>query len=303
MTPLASSVIPLSIPGLNTRETAIVLWFGAFLLLALAKSDIRRSIGDLLKLIVTSAWIAGTLLGTVAYVTASILFLIYAGYWDTGMTKASILWFVGFALVTLVNTQDVDRAYFYRLLLHNLALAAVVEFIANLHTFPLPIELALVPMAFLLTVTQLVADSNPEFAPARKLIAWCVGLLGGASLVFSLMYLGEHFDEVATAGKVKEFLLPLVLTACFIPFLIGVRYLSVWQMMLTKIRLGLHDNDELYRFARRLIVRACGVNLLKTQLFASKVRGRLWGATSESEVTRVVEDFQKTWSREHRRAA
>jgi hypothetical protein len=178
-----------------------------------------------------------------------------------------------------------------------------VEFIASLHTFPLPIELILIPMAFLLTGSQIVGESNSEFAPARKLVAWCVGLLGGASLVFSLIYLAGHFDGVATAGKVKEFLLPLVLTACFIPFLVGVSYLSVWQAMLTMSRFGLHDNDDLYRFARGSIIRACGVNLLKAQLFASRFRGRLWGATSEAEVMRVVEDFKETWSHRQRPAA
>jgi hypothetical protein len=297
MTPLAFSVIPPPIPGLNTRETAIVVWVGGFLLFALTQGGVRRSIGGLLKLILTSGWIAGALLVAAAYAAASIFLLIHIGYWEIGMTKVAVLWFLGFALVALVNTKDVDRSYFYRLLLRNLALAGVVEFIVNLHTFPLPIELVLVPMIFLLTGSQVVAESNPEFAPARKPILWCLGLLGGASLVVSLVYLGRHFGAVTTAAKAKEFLLPLVLTVCFIPFLVGVRYLSVWQSMLTMIRFGLHDNDDLYRFARGAIVRACGVDLSKAQFFASKFRGRLWGATSEAEVTRVVEDFQETWSR------
>jgi hypothetical protein len=303
MTPLAFTIIPPPLPGLNTRETAVVVWLGAVLLFALTKGDVRRSIGGLLKLILTSPWIAGALLMAAAWATASILLLVYVGYWEPPMTRVAVVWFVGFALVALFNTKDVDESYFYRLLLHNLGLAVVVEFIVALHTFPLPVELILVPLAFLLVGSQVIAESDAEFAPARKLIAWCLGLLGATSLAFSLAYVAGHLDEVATAEKIKDFLLPLVLTACFVPFLVGVRYLSVWQSMLTMIRVGLHDNDVLYRFARRSIVGACGVNLLKAQLFASRFRGRLWGATSEAEVTRVVEDFRQTWSRQQRRAA
>jgi hypothetical protein len=279
------------------------VWVSGFLLFAFTKSDVRRSIGGLLKLILTSAWIAGALLVSAAWATTSILLLVYLGYWEPPMTKVAVVWFVGFALVALFNTKDVDESYLYRLLLHNLGLAVVVEFIVALHTFPLPIEMILVPLVFLLVGSQVVAKSDPEFAPARKPIAWCLGLLGAASLAFSLVYVAGHFDEVATAEKIKEFLLPLTLTACLVPFLVGVRYLSVWQSMLTMVRFGLHDNDDLYRFARRSIIRACGINLLKAQLFASKFRGRLWGATSEAEVTRVVEDFRQTWSRGQRRAA
>jgi hypothetical protein len=114
----AFSEIPPPIPGLNTRETAIVVWGGGFLLLALSRSDVRHSIGALLKLILTSVWIAGALLGGVAYAAASIFLLIYLGYWEAGMTKVAVLWFVGFALVALVNTKDVDLSYFHRLLVH-----------------------------------------------------------------------------------------------------------------------------------------------------------------------------------------
>jgi hypothetical protein len=73
--------------------------------------------------------------------------------------------------------------------------------------------------------------------------------------------------------------------------------------MLTMVRFGLHENDDLYRFTRRSSVRACGANLMKAQLFASRFRGRLWGATSEAEVTRVMDDFRRAWSRGERNAA
>lgn len=303
MTLFALALIPPPLPGLNTRETAVVVWVVGFLLFALTKGDVRRSIGGLLKFTLTSAWVGGALLVAAVWATASILLLDYLGYWEPAMTKVAVVWFVGFALVVLLNTKDADKSYPYRLLLHNLGLAVVVEFIVGLHTFPLPIELILVPLVFVLVGMQVIAEGNPEFAPTRKVIAWSLGLLGSASLVFSLVYVSEHFDEVATGAKVKEFLLPLVLTACFVPFFVSVRYLSVWQSMLSMVRFGLHENDDLYRFARRSIVRACGANLMKAQLFASRFRGRLWGATSEAEVIRVVDDFRRAWSRGERNAA
>jgi hypothetical protein len=301
MTPLAFTLVPPPLPGLNTRETALVVWVVGFLLFALTKRDVHHRIWGLLKFTFTSAWLVGALLMAAAWATASIFLLVSLGYWEGSMTKVALLWFVGFALVALFDTKEVDRSYPYRLLLRNLGLAVVVEFVVALHTFPLPIELILVPLAFLLVGMQVIAEGNPEFAPTRKLIAWCLGFIGSASLVFSLVYVAEHFDELATAKEIKEFLLPLVLTACFVPFLIGVRYISAWQSMLAMVRFGLHENDDLYRFARRSIVRACGVNLLKAQFFASSFRGRLWGATSEAEVEGVVKDFQQTWS--SRRAA
>jgi hypothetical protein len=173
-----------------------------------------------------------------------------------------------------------------------------VEFATNLHTFTLPVELLLVPMASLLVATQVLADSSAEFAQTRNPIAWCLGILGAVSLSYSISYLVGHFDDVATGETIKEFLLPLVLTVCFLPFLAAVRYLMVWQTMLHMIQFGLGGDHRLYRFTRRLIFRVCGVR--KAQLFESEFRGRLFGATAVAEVSRVVDDFREAWRRGRR---
>jgi hypothetical protein len=74
----------------------------------------------------------------------------------------------------------------------------------------------------------------------------------------------------------------------------------VWQTMLHMIRFGLHDNERLYRFTRRSIIRACGPHLGKAQLFESEFRGRLWGASSEREVSGMMDEFRKEWRRGRR---
>jgi hypothetical protein len=283
-----------SIPGLNKRETALLVWLAVFILFGLANADLRTSIGGVLKTLFSSAWLLGTMISAAAYAAAAVVLIRHFGFWDAEMTKLAVVWFVGFALVAVFNTtRTTDARYYRRLVLHNLTLAVAVEFVVNLHTFPLPIELLLVPLAFLLVMTQAVAEINAEFSPARTVIAWCLGLLGAVSLSFSLAHVAGHFDEVATTEKVKEFLLPLALTACFVPFLVGLRFVVVYQTLLCMIRFGFRENERLYRFARRSIIRACGASLGRAQLFEERFRGRLWGVTDETEVTCVVEEFRR----------
>jgi hypothetical protein len=71
----------------------------------------------------------------------------------------------------------------------------------------------------------------------------------------------KTLGHLLTTAKTEEFLLPVVLTVVFIPFLVVLRYLVVWQTMLHMIRAGVHGDDALYRLARRSIVRACGTSL------------------------------------------
>ena len=184
-----------AIPGLITRETALVVWISGFPVLALTKRDIRRSIAGLIKLVFTSLFVGGPILVAVAYAAGTVLILRHVGYWERDMTKVAVLWFIGFALVALFNTKNVDASYYRHLEL-------------NLHKFPLPLELVLVPMAFLLAGTQAYAEANPQFAAVRTLTAWSLSVLGVLSLAYSIFYLVNNFDEVATAAKIEEFVLP-----------------------------------------------------------------------------------------------
>jgi hypothetical protein len=81
---------------------------------------------------------------------------------------------------------------------------------------------------------------------------------------------------------------------------VPVRYMIVWQSILHMIQFGLRDNDRLYRFTRRSLIRTCGAHLGKAQLFESEFRGRLSGAASEADVSRVMDDFRTEWARGRR---
>jgi hypothetical protein len=281
-----------SIPGLNTRETALVVWACVLLVFLLTKAEVRSSFASTLRVIFGSRFLSSVIVSAGAYAAGTVLLLRHVSYWEGEMTRTAVVWFFGIGIVAVFNTKRTDTRYFRRLVLDNLALAAVVEFVVNLDTFPLPVELVLVPLAFLFVGTQVVAESDPDYAPARKLIAACLTLLGLASLSFSLAYAFSHFDQIATGEKVKDFLLPLTLTACFLPYLYGLRMVVVWQTMLHMIHFNMRENEPLYRFTRRAIANACGASLGRAQLFEERFRGRLWGVGDKAEVSRVVDEFR-----------
>jgi hypothetical protein len=65
--------------------------------------------------------------------------------------------------------------------------------------------------------------------------------------------------------------------------------------MLHMIKAGFDGDVELYRFTRRRVINACGLNLAKAQLFESDFRGRLWGAEDEAAVDAVLARFDAQW--------
>jgi hypothetical protein len=283
--------------GLNTREIAILVWTVLFAAFALGKPDIRRSILSLLKLLATTRILAGLILGAAVYVVGVAAILSRIGYWQMSMTSIAVVWFISFGLVALFNTKNVDAAYFRRLALRNLGLAVLVEFIVNLHTFPLPVELALVPLAIAVVLVQVVAAADPNVQAAQRVLAWLVVIPGLIAIAYSAAYFAAHAGRVANAEKGKEFLLPFLLTVGFLPALVLVRYLIVWQTMLHMIKAGMAEDPRLYRTTRRLVIGACGLNLAKAQLFESDYRGRLWGVRTTDDVRDTVKRFTRDWQR------
>jgi hypothetical protein len=283
------------IPEMNTRETALAAWSVAFLTFALVKRDIRKSLGAMLKTFFGSIYLSGALVLATAYAGGTVLLLRDLGYRNDRMAPIAVFWFVGVGLVALFNDKPAGSRYFQRLVLRNLALVAIVEFVVNLHTFALLVELILVPVVLLLAMIEALTEYMPEFAPMRNPLAWVLTLIGVLSLSFSIAYIAGHFHKVATIGKVEQFFLPVALTTCFVPFLYFIRMFIAYQTTLQMTRFGLNDNAQLYRFARRLILRACGFSLGRAQSFEEKFRGRLWGVDDEAGVTDVIDEFRRVW--------
>jgi hypothetical protein len=289
-----------AIPGLNTRETALAVWLAMLLAVGLLKPDARRGIAGLLRLFATSGLLGGLIAGAASYLGVAVFSLDRLGYWSWSMTSAAVFWFLFFGLVAMFDTRNVDAGYYRRLLTRNLGAAVAIEFIVNIHTFPLPVELVLVPAALIVVLMQVVADSNPELASVRKLLAWLVTVPGVVAISYSVAYLIGHSSEVLTATKLKEFMLPFVLTAFFLPLIVAVRYFVVWQTLLHMTKAGFRDDTPLYKGTRRRIVAACGLSLAKAQLFESEFRGHLWGLSEEREVTKVMVRFDASWKRGRR---
>src|SRR5438128_11451189 len=90
-----------TIPGLSTRQTALAGWLFALVAFLATKRDVRSSVGSLVKLVGTSAFLSCVILSAAAYAAATILFLRRVGYWQHGMGKIAAYWFVGIALVAV----------------------------------------------------------------------------------------------------------------------------------------------------------------------------------------------------------
>jgi hypothetical protein len=98
----------LTIPDLNTRETAIALWTAATLVLALAVPDLRAILAEGFR--IAGQPLARVLLAcTTLIALAATGLLALVGYWHTSMLPPTITWFIGTAIVGTFSMEGVGE--------------------------------------------------------------------------------------------------------------------------------------------------------------------------------------------------
>ena len=286
---------------LNTRETATLVWIVLALAIALTIPSGRGIVVDGAK-IVARPFVTILLAATTLLAAATTICLAWLGYWRTPMIPTTVAWFAGTAIVGTFGTGGVSELR--RLVATTVALTAVVEFVSNAYTLPLPVELVLVPMVVVLVTLASFADLRPEFAITRRPFKVLVLALFVGMLTPTIVYVVQHLGQLASAERAREFLLPLVLTLALIPYLYLVRIVIAWQTALSMLKSLMQDRPLLLNTARRALIRSCHVSLPRIQLFEPEFRWKLAAASSEEDIRSTMRDFNRAaagrpWRKQH----
>jgi Phage integrase family len=117
-----------TVPDLNTRETATLVWVVLALGIAVAIPSLRVIVIDGVK-IATKPFVAIMLAATTLLAAAITICLAWFGYWRTAMIPTTVAWFVGTAIVGTFSMGGVGELR--RLATRTVAFTAVVVFVSR----------------------------------------------------------------------------------------------------------------------------------------------------------------------------
>ena len=166
--------------GLTTREWATVFWAIVLLVAGLAVPSVRHAFALVVRTFL-GFWqlhVAG--LAFLAWVTL----VCYAGYraevWNRGLLKDTVAWVLvyGFASIFSATRAAREEHFFRRAALAALSVGALMQFLLNLHTFHIAVELALQPMVTFLLLMEAVAGRDAKTRPAQRFVNWLLVLIG-----------------------------------------------------------------------------------------------------------------------------
>lgn len=215
---------------LSNRQEAFLVCLGTFVVLFLLFVNDRKEMGQLAAGVVCSfceAKIAIMLLVMLAYILLEVILLIHLGLWQLSMLVKTIIWL----LVPLVSsitaiTRDLEKPHYIKHKLFEIVgYTAILEYIVGFKSFDFVIELVLTSLLFIVCIFYISTVNKKEHSRINAGAFKLVISYYLATFVHSLVFLYNEFDF----QELKNFLLVVTLSLCFLPFLFFLRLFVVYE--------------------------------------------------------------------------
>src|SRR5690606_18115801 len=108
----------------------------------------------------------------------------------------------------------------------------------------LVVELILIPILTIVGVSQVFTQDKPEYKPVEKLFNGFISLFGFVILVYTVYRISQEFGQFANLMTLKSFLLPIVLTILYLPFLYLVALWSLYEVMILRMGIRLKKKNH-----------------------------------------------------------
>jgi hypothetical protein len=227
----------LAIELLNNRELANVTWLLGLAVVCLFSRSIRISLAPIGHAVVKPP-LPEVLVILVMYVSLICLAAHRLDFWTTDLISETVWWFVGTALVLLVNINvAIEETRFYRRVAFEvLGFTLLLDFLMNdLFVFSLPVELLLLPVLTFFAMLTVVAQMDTTKRQVASMTG-CLQVLAGLSIAaIVVVKVISNWSQVTTETQFLEFISPVWLTLAFLPFLYVISVLVAYQTAFRRI--------------------------------------------------------------------
>lgn len=212
------------------------------------------------------------------YVAACVWLLAWLNLWDWPNLKSTLLWWLTVGFTSVFEAQQLKgKPHALRKLVRDaFTLSSVVLFIAELVSFPLWVELLMLPS--LVSLTLLIAfgehqTDKPGAPRVLKLLRGLQMLAGLTILGFSYWLVAASNTEFWSVNTLREFGLPLLLWLMFIPFIFLLAVFMTYEEVFIYLQMR-PKQAHIARYARWRALFAFGWNIDGVKRLARDIRGR-----------------------------
>lgn len=233
----------------SNRELAFFTWLMLFIIWMLSKTSVRAS---LLQLIKTAFAPKLTVIYLImaTYSGGVVLLLNKIGLWDKTQIKNTVIWFVSIAIMTLNDiTKKGEGDYLKKAIKDIFATTAIIQFVVGVYSFNYFLELLLLPLILLVTLTIAYSETNPKYADVKNILSRFLSLIGCLLIFYTVYKVISNFYSFANKGTLNDFLIPAVLSFLFLPLVYLLSSYVAYEDAFTGIN-RIIKRPALVRYAR-----------------------------------------------------
>lgn len=290
---------------MTNREIATLVTLAAFVTLAIV-AVVRGDSGGRILQSGRSAFT--TLLGT----KIPLLFVVYLGgiaaavalasgswLWDPALWNATVMWCLisGIGLFGEAFSAVEEKGVFVGALKRLIGAVVVFQFIANLASFPLWVEIPAVLLASLCTLLAGFGSLSDENACVVKLANLYLGTFGVAAIAWASWRLVADWSEIDTALRLREFLLPLWLTPVALLLIYPLSWFAAYEGVRARMRFAAKGRP--IRAQRLAVLIRCAGRLGALRELQGTASWQIGRAAGFRAAWRAISDIKQQQREEH----
>lgn len=277
----------------NNRELATFLWVLILIAVFLFHKKIRSSMVTLIK-VFFQKYILLVFLLMFLYISLQIFLLYKVMLWDFSLVKDTVYWILG-ASVLLVNVNEAteNRLYFKNLVLNNIKLVIIIEFVANIYTFNFVVELFIFPIISFFVIIAAFTEIKKEYLTVNQMANVIIGVFGFVVVIFFFVNLISDFQNFWVLDNLRAFLLPILLAITFTPFLYLVAIYMAYELLFARLDIFLKKDKDVAKYAKKQIFLLCNIKLSRLNRFMRENNSKLTKFDDKAGIDKIVSDFKK----------
>ncbi|WP_460646860.1 hypothetical protein [Lacrimispora xylanolytica] len=278
----------------STRETSIAIWLIIFIAWMLLYKSTRKCMINLLKT-ACSIQLSLPFFFMLAY-SLGITYLFYrTSLWKGIFFKDIVLWviFVGTPLFFGSINKSSEEHYFRKAVLCNFKLTVLTEFFVSSYTFPLILEIIMVPVLAFIFMLDAIAATNSEYKPAKKIISVIIIIINIIFLYETVSIVICRLGTLNVSDTLITLLIPIVFSVLYIPisymFAVFGRYQIVFARMGFKES---KDNAKIKILHRFKIIWICKFSLSNLCKIEKSYIQYMYAGMNEVEFDKIIKQFK-----------
>ncbi len=276
----------------STREIADMIWLIVFLMFVLIGKKTRISFFSLIKAVFAKKIIIMFLLIGLYFGTFTMMFA-YQRIWKWIYLKDIIIWFLLTAVPICFSriTKEFHSNDIKKIIIENITLTAIVEFVVAYFTFPLWIEIIMIPVILFVVLLKVVADKKAENQKVSTLLSRVEILIGIGILSGTVLVAVDTFLTVDLTDFVVSFATPLVYSVLLIPMMYLCIVYAKYDTLFSRIHFM--DTDKVRKKHRWRILKACKLSYKRIQKASEVLPKEMYQNMSEHSFMIAIQKIKE----------